>query len=98
AEIKTLLVANLRAAATELNKLIIALKFRFLDLLDADEQALQADLLVEACENELARLELLRADMGREPGHLGAWLDHDIDLLKKRLNWLENFREALGAG
>ncbi|MGB0682990.1 MAG: hypothetical protein ACPGOV_09790 [Magnetovibrionaceae bacterium] len=99
AEIQALLNANLRAAATELNKLIIALKFRFLHLLEPEDRFIQADLLVEATENELARLEELRdgMDFGAEAeGHLGRWLNHDIELLERRLAWLEAFRDDLG--
>jgi hypothetical protein len=56
-ELRTLLTARLRLGAAELNKLVVALKFRFLHLLPAEDQRAQADHLVEVCENELARLE-----------------------------------------
>lgn len=94
-EMRVLLQSNIRAAATELNKLIVALKFRFLDQLDVPEQAAQADILVEACENELARLDDLRQHHAEDPGYLVEWLDHDISLLENRLNWLEMFRGKL---
>lgn len=94
-EMRVLLQSNIRAAATELNKLIVALKFRFLDQLDVPEQAAQADILVEACESELARLDDLRQHHAEDPGYLVEWLDHDISLLENRLNWLEMFRGKL---
>ncbi len=93
--LRVLLTSNIRAAATELNKLIIALKFRFLHLLEPDERRIQADLLVEACENELARLEDLRRAGFEEEGYLARWLDHDIGLLEAHLKWLEAFRDGL---
>ncbi len=96
-ELKVLLTANVRAAATELNKLIVALKFRFLHLLDIGDQRAQADLLVEVCENELARLEDLRRNHSEDSGYLIRWLDHDIGLLESRLAWLEDFRDTLYA-
>jgi hypothetical protein len=95
AELKTLLTANIRSQASEMNKLIVALKFRFLHLLDKADQRLQADILIEAAENELARLaELRRHHMG-EQGHLGEWLDHDIGQIDSRLKWLCGFRACL---
>ena len=45
-ELKTLLTANIRAASTDLNKLIVALKFRFLHHLDESDRRAQLDLLV----------------------------------------------------
>jgi len=94
-ELHGLLTANLRAAATELNKLIIALKFRFLHLLEQDERAAQADLLLEVTENELTRLTDLRGHHADDGGHLCEWLDHDMSLLESRLDWLRVFRGKL---
>lgn len=96
AALETLLTARLRSGAAELNKLIMALKFRFLHLLGEDDQRAQADHLIEVCENELARLDDLRQFHGEDPGFLIAWLDHDIDQVEARLAWLEDFRAALG--
>jgi len=94
-ELRALLTANIRNSAMELNDLIIALKFRFLHLLDAADQRDQAELLMEACENELARLEDLRDRHSRDSGFLVRWLDHDIKQLEERLDWLTAFRDAL---
>ena len=96
AELKTLLTANIRAQASEMNKLIVALKFRFLHFLDKDAQRLQADILVEAAENELARLDSLRQHHAGDGGHLVEWLDHDIGTLDSHLAWLKEFRASLG--
>lgn len=97
-ELGNLLTANVRAAAAELNKLIIALKFRFLHLLDPGGQRAQADLLFEFSENELSRLEDLRQHHAEDSGFLVSWLDHDIGLLESRLAWLGDFRTRLAAG
>jgi hypothetical protein len=97
-EMRALLTANLRAADTALNKLVIALKFRFLHLLGPEEQCIQADILVDVCEQELARLDdLWRHHCGKE-GYLSMWLEHDIGLLKQRLKWLTAFRERICCG
>src|SRR3546814_11456486 len=53
AELKRLLTANLRGPVGEFNKLVIALKMRFLHLLDDDARLAQAELLIEVCEREL---------------------------------------------
>lgn len=97
-ELKTLLRANIRAAATEINKLVVALKFRFLHFLgDADKEA-QAELLIETTESELARLDDLRQYHAGEEGYLQGWLDHDIEQLEARLTWLEDFKSRMGSG
>jgi len=95
AELKTLLTANIRTAATEINKLVVALKFRFLHLLDNADKVSQAELLIETTESELARLEDLRRHHDGDKGYLTDWLDHDIQLLETRLSWLEGFKSRM---
>jgi hypothetical protein len=94
-ELNILLTANVRPAATEISKLVVALKFRFLHLLDIAERHAQADLLIEVTENELARLDDLRQYHSNDDGYLVGWLDHDISLLETRLQWLEDFQKSL---
>ena len=94
-ELSNLPTARIRIGATELNKLVFALKFRFLHLLNKDEQRFQADLLVEACDNELVRLDDLRRFHAGDAGYLTDWLDHDIGQLEVRQVWLQSFRDGL---
>jgi DNA-binding PadR family transcriptional regulator len=94
---RELLTANVRATSTALDKLIVALKLRFLHLLEPDDQCVQADLLVDACERELSRLDDLRRHHAGDAGYLVSWLDHDIGLLETRLAWLTDFRARLYA-
>lgn len=94
-ELHDLLTAGIRTGATELNKLIVALKFRFLYLLERADQHDQIMQLMEASDGELARLEDLRRSHANDGGHLVSWLDHDIGLLAARVRWLEEFRKAL---
>ena len=96
-ELRTLLTANLRTATTEFNNLIVTLKFRFLHLLDRNDQLAQADMLVEVCENELGRLEDLRFDHSGDSGYLLQWLTHEIAQRQTHLLWLEHFRNGLYA-
>ncbi len=93
-ELKTLLTARLRPSS-DLTKLVVALKFRFLHLLQASERAAQLDMLLDATESELARLEDLREASQTEADALKGWLDHDIGLLRQRLDWLEEFSRSL---
>jgi DNA-binding PadR family transcriptional regulator len=96
AELRALLTANVRAQGSEMNKLIVALKFRFLHLLDKDEQRAQADVLIEAQDTELARLDELRQHHSEDDGYLVEWLDHDIHELEANLAWLRDFRARFG--
>jgi DNA-binding MarR family transcriptional regulator len=95
-ELQRLLTANMRAPINDINKLIIALKMRFLHLLEPAEQRLQAEALAELSERELARLTELRAHHSGGSGHLVAWLDQDIAQVDKRLNWFRDLLARLG--
>jgi len=94
-ELQKLLTSRVRADSSDLNKLIITLKFRFLHLLPSEEQCNQVDSLCDAAQAELARLGDLRDNHSEDCGHLTRWLDHDLDLVEKRLEWLEGLRNEL---
>ena len=94
-ELHALLTASLRSGAAELNKLIIALKFKFLHLLTKPEQQDQAELLIDVYESALARLINLRQSHEDSAGYLTSWLDHDIKTIESRLEWLNGFRDRL---
>ncbi len=89
--LKTLLLTNLRAGASSLNELIMALKFHFLHVLAPNEQKAQLELFMEAAESDLARIEDLRRHHEKDRGFLPGWLEHDMDLLEARLAWLKEF-------
>ncbi|MEE9316891.1 MAG: hypothetical protein V3U48_01220 [Rhodospirillales bacterium] len=95
AELRSLLTANVRAQASDMNKLIVALKFRFLHLLGKEDQRSQTEILIEAQETELARLEELHQRHADDDGYLVEWLDHDIQDMLSHLAWLRDFRERL---
>lgn len=96
-ELQKLLMARVRADSSDLNKLIITLKFRFLHLLPIEEQCNQVDSLCDAAQAELARLGDLRDNHCDDTGYLTNWLDHDLSLIEKRLDWLESMRNSLYA-
>ena len=95
AQLTKLLTANLRPAVNDINKLILALKLRFLHLLAPAEQRLQVEMLVEISERELARLTELRAHHAGAAGLLVAWLDHDIAAIGARLAWFRDLERNL---
>ena len=95
AELARLMTSNLRAPISDINKLIITLKMRFLHLIEPAERRLQAEIMIEMCERQLARMTELRGHHGDAPGHLSAWLDHEIDQTRERLAWFRNLHAGL---
>lgn len=93
-ELLTLLQATVRPPITDMSKLVIALKMRFLPLLSADERRDQVDLLIDACELELARLSDLSDPTADDP-YFQDWLTHDISLVDSRLAWLHAFHDRV---
>ena len=55
------MTAHLRGPMGEVNKLIVALKLHFLDLLTPEQRRQQLEMLMEVCDRELVRLNDLRA-------------------------------------
>lgn len=97
AELDALLRSAVRAPLNDVNKLVLALKFRFLHLLVPADRSVQIAMMAEACEVELARLLDLRARHADAPGFLADWLDHDIGLVEMRLDWLRRFQGRIAA-
>ncbi|MFI5018130.1 MAG: hypothetical protein ACHQHK_09310 [Dongiales bacterium] len=95
AELKRLLKASLRGPVGEVNKLIIALKLQFLGVLELEDQMLQVEMLAETFEQELARLNDLRAHLADRRGLLLDWLDHDIAQVGDRIAWFHTLLKRL---
>ncbi len=93
-EFESLMRSGIRSPGSDVSKLVIALKVRFLHLLDAGARREQIELMVEMCENELARLTDLHASHAGDTGVLPAWLDHDIAQAKARLAWYRDLADA----
>lgn len=94
-ELRNLLLANVRSSAQDLNDLIMALKFRFLHLLPANDQKDQIVLLKDVCDGELARLEKLRNHHSNDEGHLLSFLYQAVNEVESRLSWLSKFEKTL---
>ncbi|RDD62555.1 hypothetical protein [Ferruginivarius sediminum] len=95
AEMVRLMTSSVRAPINDINKLIIALKMRFLHLLNAEDRQEQVDILVEMIERELARLTDLRASDSGDRGHFFDWLDQDIAATRERLAWFKDLQNRV---
>ncbi len=84
----TLMTSNVRAPVNDVAKLVVALKLRFLHLLDDPARDEQTGMLVEMCETELARLQDLLSRY--EGGYLRDWLVLEIEQIKQRLDWFHS--------
>jgi hypothetical protein len=92
ARLVALLRSRVRAPLTDLSKLVIALKLRFMAQLPADARAEEFDRLAAATEQEIARLrDLAAADAA---GPFADWLAQDIAQAEQRLAW---YRARAGA-
>lgn len=94
-ELTRLLQAQVRAPFSDVSKLIVALKFRFLHFLPIEGRRTQLAMMIEACETELARYLDLRAQHYQEAGNLIGWLDQEIGGIENRLTWLRDFLDNL---
>ena len=95
AEFRELMAAQLPTPASELSKLVVALKIRFLHLLEPARRREELTALVGLYQQEIARLEDLRERQAGEPGHLDCWLEHDIAQNRSRLAWLRALESGL---
>jgi DNA-binding PadR family transcriptional regulator len=86
AALNRLLTAPLKAQGSELNRLVVALKLRFLDLLTAEERVEQIEILAEALTGERVRLADLRRNSGEAPT-LASWLDLELAQIDAKLAW-----------
>jgi hypothetical protein len=80
-----LLRSPVRAPMTDLSKMVVALKMRFLDLLEPADRAAQLEQLVEMSQTEIARLTDL-STRGYE-GMLADWLARDIAEAERWRDW-----------
>jgi len=97
-ELDALMQATVRSPFNDLNKLVVALKMRFLPLLSPAAQREQAVLLAEASRAELARLVGLCNQQAAAKGSAFVdWLEHDIAQAEERLAWFEALGGKLAA-
>ena len=87
AELAALLQAPLAAPINDFGKLVIALKLRFLDLLPAEAQRAQIEMLIEIYQAEVLRLTDLARSTENDSGALTDWIGHEMAQAEDRLAW-----------
>jgi hypothetical protein len=84
-----LLSSRVRAPMTDLTRMVVALKLRFLSLLSPDQQKAQFEMLIELTAAELARLADLRLQSSAGDDPLGEWLRLEIAQTEEWRRWYE---------
>ncbi|MEE2745875.1 MAG: hypothetical protein VX617_03220 [Pseudomonadota bacterium] len=87
-----LLSSNIRAGNSELDKLIVALKLRFLYFLPEKDQLEQLEIIIDISSNEITRLESL---IEKKDNNLNLWLKNDITWLESRLEILTTLQQSI---
>ena len=88
-ELKEYLRSNLKSGGSELNKLVIALKLRFIDILDDDERQDQLLAIRDMYHNEKRRLEDLKNQTTWLTGFLLESIELDLFLVNKKIEWCD---------
>ena len=88
-ELKEYLRSNLKSGGSELNKLVIALKLRFIDILDDDEKRDQLLAIRDMYHNEKRRLEDLKNQTTWLTGFLLESLELDLFVVNKKIEWCD---------
>ena len=88
-ELKEYLRSNLKAGGSELNRLVIALKLRFIDILSEDEKREQLSAVKEMYLNERKRLEDLKSQPSWTTGLFSESIELDLSIANKRIEWCD---------
>jgi DNA-binding PadR family transcriptional regulator len=92
--LRDLLRAQVRSPSSDFSKLVVALKLRYLHLLDAADRVEQLELLIEASETERARLAALLAREATAPFAFQAWLENEIARIDADIRCIERLRDG----
>ncbi|OSQ47996.1 hypothetical protein [Thalassospira alkalitolerans] len=85
-----LMQGTLRDTSGELSRLVMALKMRFLHLLDEETRCDQIEILHDVCELELDRVLALREEHSNEAAPFTGWLDMEARRLEQKRDWLKS--------
>jgi hypothetical protein len=88
-ELKTYLRSTIRSGGSDLNKLVVALKLRFIEVLDLSDKYEQLVSLRTMYEGEKSRLEDLGTFKEWSSGLLPQLLKLELIVAEKRIRWCE---------
>jgi hypothetical protein len=89
AALARLLRASLAAPASQINRLFVALKLRFLPLLPEPEQRRQLGLIADWYRTEHERVVTLRHGQAGSGAEFIVWLDHEAAQIRAHIDWLD---------
>lgn len=95
--LKDYLRTSVRPGVTDLNKLVIALKLRFIEVLDPEERLEQLDNLKHMYEGERTRLDDLATHGEWADGLLPDWLAFEREITERRVAWCDELIRRAGA-
>lgn len=87
--------APVRPGASDLNKLVIAIKLRFIDVLEPSDRAEQLDHLKHMYEGERVRLDDLASHGEWMDGLMADWLAMERDQVNQRIAWCETLLKKI---
>ena len=87
--LKAYLRTSIRPGASDLNRLVIALKLRFIDVLAAEGRRDQLEGLKQMYEGELIRLQDLSCHAEWSDGLMPDWLSFELDMISRRIFWCD---------
>ena len=88
-ELKEYLRSNLKSGGSEVNKLLIAFKLRFIDILDDNERRDQLLAIRDMYHNEKRRLEDLKNQTTWLTGFLLESIELELFVVNKRIEWCD---------
>lgn len=94
-ELKEYLRSNVRSGGSDLNKLVVALKLRFIDVLDPEHKLDELLGLKTMYESEKARLSDLQTQSQWLTGLLKESLKLELSIAQDRINWCSDRIESM---
>ncbi|MCR9176418.1 MAG: hypothetical protein NXI19_10530 [Alphaproteobacteria bacterium] len=93
AELEKYLTAAVRPGVSDLNRLVLALKLRFVDQMSTEDRAEQLAAIQSMYEGEKARLADLLSHPEWGGGLLDDWLSLEIEQVERRIAWCQKIAD-----
>jgi DNA-binding PadR family transcriptional regulator len=94
-ELQVLMKTPIRESGSEHNRLIVALKIRFLHVLPVEERREQIETMIDAADAEIGRLSKLEETHAGESDMFRAWVSQERASIETRSAWLEAIHSAI---